>query len=76
VWGRGDDGGLKTGEVIPVARDVATEHPDWVHQQCGYEPDCGVSREVALQGMLDQISYEDYRGKGRDNCGLGVEFED
>lgn len=63
----------ETGETIHLHRDVCTSHPDWVHRQCGYDPECGMGREVALQAMLDQISSADYKGRGRDECGIGLE---
>jgi hypothetical protein len=54
----------QTGEVIELIRDVCTEHPEWVHQQCGTES------ESELQHMLDQMSSEDY-AKGQDGFGIG-----
>ena len=59
----------ETGEVAELVRDVATEHPEWVHRQLGSES----GRESELQAILDQLSSDDYLGRGRDNCGVGYE---
>ena len=55
------------GEIVRLERDVATEHPDWVHQQMA------TKSESELQNFLDQISDADYAGKGRDICGIGFD---
>jgi hypothetical protein len=59
----------ETGQKIELVRDVCTQHPDWVHEQCGS------SSEVELQLMLDQLSVADFIGIGADVCGIDIDEE-
>jgi hypothetical protein len=62
----------KTGEVELISRDVCTEHPQWVHEQCG------TADEAELQAYLDQFNVMDWYGEngehlGPDICGIELE---
>ena len=61
----------KTGKTVRIDRDVCSQHPAWVHTQCG------TSGEIELQQMLDGANVEDwYRDdgshKGDDECGISM----
>jgi hypothetical protein len=65
----------ETGEECELSRDVCTEHPQWVHEQCG------TASESELQACLDQYDitcYYDSDGeyKGEDVAGIGMRFDD
>lgn len=65
----------KTNETIAISQDVCTEHPAWVHQQCGTQS------ESELQSMLDGYNVEDYydgysQHKGADICGISMFRDD
>ncbi len=62
----------ETGEIEILARDVCTEHSEWVHRQLG------TSSESELQHFLDQLevlAYIECSGgpDSRDDFGVGIE---
>jgi len=63
----------KTGEKTTISRDVCTQHPNWVHEQCG------TTSESELQALLDGLNvsmwYRDGNHLGQDASGIEM-FKD
>lgn len=49
----------QTGEALTISRSVTTQHPAWVHEQCG------TSSESELQQVMDGYNVSDYYRAGK-----------